>query len=77
MGTRHSKSGTMPAACNRLLRRIGSIEEQSALETPALHPTIAEIEQAALWTTGEDDVLTKSGPLLSAHAVRILEHLDL
>ena len=77
MTTRQSKSGRIPAACHRLARRVGSVEEQTELENPALHPTIAEIEQAALWVTGEGDVLAKSGALLTLMLFRNLERLDL
>jgi hypothetical protein len=71
----HSKSTAAPATHDDLLRLVGDVDEQMALDILALHPTIAEVEEAALWAAGDGDVLAKAGHQLSANAAEILNIL--
>jgi hypothetical protein len=58
-----------------LLRIVGDIDEREALEILALNPTIAEIEEAAVWAVGDGDVLAKTGRPLTGIAAEIFEIL--
>ena len=42
----------------------------------ALHPTIAEIEQAVLWTAGDGDILAKGGHPLTGTVAAVLDILS-
>lgn len=75
MTTPHSKSTIVSATRNDLARLVGDVGEQMVLDILALHPTIAEVEEAALWAAGEGDVLVKAGHQLSANAAEILNIL--
>jgi hypothetical protein len=70
-----SKSAAEPATRNDLLRLVGDVDEQMALDILALQPTIAEVEEAALRAAGDSDVLAKAGHKLSANAAEILNIL--
>jgi len=72
MKTPHSKSAIAPATRNDLARLV---DEQMAIDILALHPTIAEVEEAALLATREGDVLAKAGHQLSTNAAEILNIL--
>ena len=58
-----------------LLRIVGEIDERKALDILALSPTVAEIEEAAVWATGNGDVLAKTGHPLTGISAEILEIL--
>lgn len=58
-----------------LLRLVGDVDERKILEILALHPTMAEIEQVALWAAGNGDVLGKSGHPLSGTAAEVFDIL--
>lgn len=58
-----------------LRRLVGDVDERKVLDILALHPTISEIEQAALWATGDGDVLAKGGHSLGGTALGVLEIL--
>jgi len=45
------------------------------MEILALKPTLAELEQAAIWSAGGDEALAKSGRTLSRVAAEIVEIL--
>jgi hypothetical protein len=75
MTTSHSKSAVARATRDDLARLVGNIEEQTALDILALHPTIAEVEEAALWAAGDGDVLAKAGHQLTTNAAEILNIL--
>lgn len=66
------------AACGDDVRNIlGDIGESNIIEILALQPTLAEIEEAAVWALGDGDVLAKSGHPqtgLIAQIVDILLH---
>ena len=58
-----------------LLRIVGDIDERDALQILALCPTVAEVEEAAVWATGDGDVLAKAGRPLTDIAAEIVEIL--
>ena len=70
-------AGTESAAAGHddLLRIVGDIDERKALEILELHPTLAEVEQAAVWAAGDGDVLAKTGHPLTDIAAEIVEIL--
>jgi len=72
-----SKSGAASPTATRsdLVRLVGDADEETVLDILALHPTIAEVEEAVLWAAGEGDALAKAGHRLSANASEILNIL--
>lgn len=66
---------TALASREDLQRLVGDVDERKSLDILALHPTIAEIEQVALWSAGDGDILAKSGCPLSGTAAQVLEIL--
>ena len=58
-----------------LLRILGEIDERKALDILALHPTVADIEEAAIWVGGDGDVLAKAGQPLTGIAAEIFDIL--
>ena len=70
-------TGTQGATASRddLLSIVGHIDERKVLDILALRPTIAEIEEAAVWATGNGDVLGKAGRPLSGTAADIFDIL--
>ena len=59
-----------------LLRIVGDLDERKAIEILALHPTAAEIEEAAMWAAGDGDVLAKAGRPLTGIAAEIFDILS-
>jgi hypothetical protein len=57
------------------LRLVGDVDERKVLDILALRPTVAEIEQAALWAAGDGDVLAKRGHSLTGTAAEVLDIL--
>ena len=52
-----------------LKRVLADLDDSRALEILALAPTVAEIEEAALWAAGQGDTLDRAGhPLAGAVA---------
>jgi hypothetical protein len=72
-----AKAEGKPIAATRddLLHLFGDIDERKVLDILALHPTIAEIEEASLWAAGDDDVLAKRGHPRSPTAAGIVDIL--
>ena len=58
-----------------LLRILGEIDERKVLDILSLHPTLADIEEAAMWTAGDGDVLAKAGHRLTGIAAQIFDIL--
>jgi hypothetical protein len=58
-----------------LRRIIADIDDEVALEILALSPTVAEVEEAALWAEGEGDVVDRAGHPLSGTAAKIYDIL--
>ena len=59
-----------------LMRLVGELDERKALQILALHPTLAEIERAVLWTAGDGGILAKRGHPLTATAADVLDMLS-
>jgi hypothetical protein len=58
-----------------LLRLFGDVDGRKALDILALHPTVAEVEEAALWAAGDGDVLAKGGHPLHGTAAEFFDIL--
>jgi hypothetical protein len=54
---------------------LGDIDDDKLLAILALDPTPADLEKAALWTTGDGDILGKSGHPLGKIAGEIVDIL--
>ena len=72
-----SRSSAEPVLATRddLLRLVGDVDERKALDILALRPTVAEIEEVAVWAAGDGDVLAKGGHSLSRTAAEVLDIL--
>jgi hypothetical protein len=72
-----STAGAEAAMATRedLLRLVGDVDERKVFDILALNPTVAEIEQAALWAAGDGDVLGKSGYPLRGTAAEVFDIL--
>ena len=66
-----------PAIATRddLLRLVGDVDERKVLDILALRPTVAEIEEVAVWAAGDGDVLAKGGHSPSRTAAEVLDIL--
>jgi len=63
-------------ACGEDIKRIlGDIEEWKVSEILALKPTLAMVEEAAVWANGDGDVLSKSGHPLTGVIAQIVDIL--
>jgi len=53
---------------------LGPIDSDKLLEILSLHPTVAEVEEAAMWLSGDTDVFGASPPVKGnvSHIVTIL-----
>jgi hypothetical protein len=67
------KARPASASHDDLRRLLGDIDEDKAIKILALNPTVAELEQVAMWATGEGDVLAKSGHPLTGLLAVILD----
>jgi hypothetical protein len=65
----------VPASLDQVRRIIGDIDDATAVTILALHPTPADLEQAALWAAGNGDVLAKQGHSLTGIAAAIFDLL--
>ena len=63
------------AARDDLLQLVADVDERNALDILALRPTVAEIEEMAVWAAGDGDVLAKGGNSLSGTAAEVLDIL--
>jgi hypothetical protein len=72
------QSPTSAAASREDVRRLlGDIDDAEILGILALKPSIADLEEAAVWATGDGDVLDRSGRPLAGVAAKIVEILDI
>jgi hypothetical protein len=60
---------------DELLRIVGDIDESRILAILALRPTVAEVEEAALWATGSGDVVDRAGHPLTGVVAEVFEIL--
>jgi hypothetical protein len=61
------------ASGDDLKRILGDIEDSKVIEILALKPTLAEVEEAAAWASGDGDILGKSGHPLTSVVAQIVE----
>jgi hypothetical protein len=66
-------TGSIVVTKHDLRRLLGDIEERKLLDILALNPSIAEIEEAAVWAAGNGDILAKSGHPLSGTVADVVE----
>lgn len=74
-GPRSTPNAESVASREDLRRLFGDIDERRELEILALRPTIAEVEQARVWASGDGDVLAKAGRPLTGTTAQIVEIL--
>jgi hypothetical protein len=60
---------------DELIRVVGDVDESTLLAILALRPTIAEVEEAAAWTTGSGDVVDRAGHPLTGVIAQIFDIL--
>jgi hypothetical protein len=60
---------------NDMTRLFGDVEDAKLIDILALKPTLAEVEEAALWVAGDGDVLAKSGRPLAGVVANIVDIL--
>jgi hypothetical protein len=58
-----------------LKRVLADLDDSRALEILALTPTVAEVEEAALWASGLGNTLDRAGHPLVGNAARIFDIL--
>lgn len=54
---------------------LGDLDDEQVIEILNLQPTLAELEEAAIRATGDDDVLGKQGHPMSGTVTAIVEIL--
>lgn len=52
---------------------LGELDEAKVMEILALRPTIADLEEAAVWSVGNGDILGKQGKPLTGVAARVCD----
>jgi hypothetical protein len=52
---------------------LGDIDDGRIIAILALKPSLADLEEAAIWATGDGDVLAKSGRPLGSVAAAIVD----
>lgn len=52
---------------------LGDLDEAKIIDILALKPALAELEEAAVWATGDGEVLGKDSPPLTGKVAAILE----
>ena len=70
-------SGSHSAAVSRsdLKDIVGDIDDDKIIAILAMQPTLADLEEAAIWATGDGDVLAKAGRPLTGIAAEVFEIL--
>ena len=71
--TQSSSSGL--ASAEDVSRLLGALDERKTLDIVALRPTLADVEQAAVWLAGDGDVIARSGHPLAGVVAEILDIL--
>jgi hypothetical protein len=62
-----------PANHIDLMRILGEVGDAKIVEILALKPTLQDLEEAALWLTGDGDVLAKEGHPLGGVVAAIVD----
>ncbi|MEX0751807.1 MAG: hypothetical protein WD073_02650 [Xanthobacteraceae bacterium] len=65
----------MPITHDDLKAILGDMDDAKIIQILALKPTLSDLEEAAIWATGNGDVLGKAGRPLTGRAADILEIL--
>ncbi|MEX0752191.1 MAG: hypothetical protein WD073_04615 [Xanthobacteraceae bacterium] len=63
----------MSIAPSEIKAILGDIDDARVLQILALNPNVTELEEAAIWATGNGDVLAKSGQPLTGKVAGILD----
>jgi hypothetical protein len=71
--TQSSSSGL--ASAEDVSRLLCALDERKTLDIVALRPTLADVEQAAVWLAGDGDVIARSGHPLAGVVAEILDIL--
>lgn len=58
-----------------LTRLLGDIDEAKVIDILRLEPSLADLEEAAIWIAGDGDVLAKSGRPLAGVVASIVDIL--
>ena len=68
-------AGGQPATAGHddLTRILGEVDDAKIVEILALKPTLQALEEAALWVTGDGDVLAKDGHPLGGIVAAIVD----
>ena len=61
------------AAASDIIRIFGDIGDDRITALLALHPSLAELEQAAMWIHGDGDLLAKNGNPLAGTAAAVFD----
>lgn len=77
MSRQPSTSSVRLATVSRddLHRILGEIDDAKVMTILALNPSLADLEEAAIWATGDGDVLARDGRPLSGVAADIFDIL--
>ena len=70
-----TERSTSPAGAVEVRRILGELEDVTVAEILALKPSVADLEDVAVCTAGDHDVLAKSGHHVPVTAARIIELL--
>jgi hypothetical protein len=75
MALQSSNTRRVAVSAEQLRSILGDIDDAKFIEILEMRPTLAEVEQAAIWATGDGDILAKEGRPLSGKAAQIVEIL--
>jgi len=56
---------------------LGDLDDETALAILALHPSVAQVEEARIWLDGEDEILGKIHRPLDGVVAQIYDHLKI
>jgi hypothetical protein len=77
MGAPAHKVSAAPLAGRADLKRVlHDLDDAAALEILSLQPTVAQIEEAAVWAAGEGHALDRAGRPLTGTVARIVAILE-
>jgi hypothetical protein len=65
-----------PATREDFRRILGELDEPRVIDVLELHPTVADLEEAAICLAGDQDVLAKGGHPISLVANQVIEILS-
>jgi hypothetical protein len=68
-------SRRIPATRGELRAILGDLDDAKVLEILDLNPTVLELEEAAVWSGGDGDILGKEGRPLTGITAQVFEIL--